>query len=288
MENISYFFRNSKPFSQLIGLFFFTLLGIILAGGVSLLIPLGTGNVRIDLLAQGLAALLTFLLPAIIFTVCYKSSCGEYLHIPICGRQWVLALVGVVVLVLWIPANDWISYWNEGWTFGSQEEFLRSHFSSNNSVSQLLSQCTIGDLILQLLVVALITAVCEEFFFRGVLQQILSEWFGNFHVAIAVTALIFALAHGNLYGIVPLFTFGLIFGYMYRLSGTIWVTVCAHFFNNAVFVLMYFFYHRGMLFTSPEEPLLIPWLKTLFCALAAVILFVIYFVKNGSSATQKS
>lgn len=286
METLSYFFRNSKPFSQLIGLFFFTLLGFVLTGGISMLLPSG-GNVTKELINQGLCTILTFFLPAVLFTVCYKESCCEHLHLAIHSRQWILTIVAIVVLILWIPANDWLSYWNDGWSFGPQNEFMRSHFGSGDSVAHLLSQSSWGDLLLQLLVVALVTAISEEFFFRGVLQQIFCEWFGSSHVAIAVTALLFGLAHGNVYAIVPLFIFGLIFGYMYRLSGTIWVTVCAHFFNNAAFVLMYFMYHRGVLDSSPGNPLMVPWLTTLLCTLAAAILFAVYFVKNASLDSQE-
>lgn len=275
------------------GLFFLFLLGFILASGLQILLPVGYDTpsaIRLNLLVQCLGQLLTFFLPSVLFVLLYKGSIGPYLQLDFHGRKWLLAGVAMVIFLLLVPVNDWITWWNDRWNLGSLEaEMRRLSDASKLAIAQMLSLTSVGDLLLQLFVVALVPAVCEELFFRGAMQQIFRQWFGNVHIAIFVTAILFTLAHGDLYGLVPRFVLGLLLGYMFYLSGSLLVNICAHFFNNALIVILYYLYHKGVLATSPEVPLQLPWLTTLLCTLAAVALFALYFIskdkKNNSKKT---
>ena len=268
-------------------------MGFILATGLQMLMFVGNDSpsaIRLSLLGQGLSQLLIFFLPAVLFVLLYKGSVAHYLHLDFHGHKWLLAGVAMVVFLLLVPINDWITWWNDQWDLGSLEaEMRRLSDASKLAIAQMLSLTSVGDLLLQLFVVALIPAVCEELFFRGALQQILRRWFGNMHVAVIVTAILFSLAHGDLYGLVPRFVLGLILGYLFFLSGSMLVNVCAHFCNNALIVILYYLYHQGVLATSPDTPLLMPWLTTLLCTLAAVALFILYFSKNDKNThSQKT
>ena len=291
MKTISLFFRDTKPFPQLVGLFFLFLLGFILATGIQMLLPVGYDSpaaIRLGLILQSVAQLLLFCLPAVLFVALYKGRMAPYLRLDFSGRKWLLAGVAMVIFLLLVPINDWITWWNDQWNLGPLEDTMRKMSdTSKHTIEKMLSLTSFGDLLLQLFVIALVPAVCEELFFRGALQQTISQWFGNTHGAIVATALIFSLAHGDLYGLVPRFVLGLLLGYLFCLSGSILVNVCAHFFNNALVVLLYFFYHKGVLASSPDSPLSVPWFTTLLCTLAAVVLFGLYFVKKGKNSTSK-
>lgn len=284
MKNLSIFFRDTKPFAQLVGLAFLFLIGFILATGLQVLFPTDFSSpamIRQALATQGVAQLLIFLMPAVLFALLYQGNLKSFLQLNFQGRKWFLALVAMVLFLLLVPANDWITWWNDHWDLGSLEtEMRRLTNASKEAIEKMLTLTSFGDLLLQLLVVALVPAVCEEFFFRGAVQQIFRRWFGNMHVAVIVTAILFSLAHGDLYGLVPRFVLGLILGYLFFLSGSMLVNVCAHFCNNALIVVLYYLYHQGVLATSPDTPLLMPWLTTLLCTLAAVALFILYFSKN--------
>ena len=273
------------------GLFFLFLIGFILAAGLQTLLPGGYDSpaaIRLSLIVQCVAQLLLFFLPAVLFVVLYKGSAASYLHLDFRGSKWLFAGVAMVLFLLLVPINDWITWWNDRWNLGSFEEYMRTlSDASKTAVEKMLSLTTVGDLLLQLFVVALIPAVCEELFFRGALQQIFRQWFGNAHVAIVVTALVFSLAHGDLYGLVPRFVLGLLLGYLFYLSGSLLVNISAHFFNNALIVVLYHLYNKGVLLSSPDTPLLMPWLTTLLCTLAAVALFFLYFVSKDKKTPQK-
>ena len=292
MNNLSLFFRDSKPISQLLGLFFLLLLGFILSMGLQLLSPAdfdSPAGIRMSLLLQCLSQLLVFFTPAVLFVILFKGDTCQYLQLDFHGSKWGLALVAMVIFFLLTPVNDWLTWWNEQWDFGSMEETLRRlSDTSKEAVVKMLSLTSVGDLLLQLFVVALIPAVCEELFFRGALQQIFHQCFGNKHVAIFVTALVFTLAHGDMYGLVPRFVLGLLLGYLFVLSGSIIVNICAHFFNNAIVVVLFFLYHKGVIAFDPSMPLGATWLTTLLCTLAAAALFGLYFIGKGPKRLSKN
>lgn len=98
---------------------------------------------------------------------------------------------------------------------------------------------TILELLTQIIVIALIPAVCEEFFFRGVIFRVF-EGLG-LKMAILVSALYFTLFHFDIRNFMgPLFLGILIAWYCYR-TGSIFAAVLAHFTNNFIAVLISWF-----------------------------------------------
>jgi len=292
VKNPSIFFKDSKPFTQLVGLCLLMLFGFILVVALQMVVSVppisDAASIRFNLLWQGISQLLIFLLPMLVFAWLFQGSPSRYFCVDLHGRKWFLGLVAVVILLVWMPIIDWLTYWNEQWNLGSMEEPMRQMSQKSETLTQhLLSLTSPGDFLLQLLVVALIPAVCEELFFRGGLQQILHRWFGNIHVAVVVTALIFSLSHGDLYGIVPRFVLGLMLGYFFAYSGSIVVNICAHFFNNAMVVVLYYLYHRQMVFIDPSEPLFFSWTTTIISGLSGLMLFIVYFTKILQKETPK-
>ncbi len=79
----------------------------------------------------------------------------------------------------------------------------------------------------------LIVPFAEELFFRGYVFQAMSERKGLIR-GLAYSSLIFGAAHGNLSALLPLTAGAMVLALAYRRSGTLWTTVVAHAFNNAV------------------------------------------------------
>ena len=283
---VSYFFKNTKPFGRLVGVLFIYVacifLTVPLASLTGLIHPAeDVDAARLELLSEGLAQLVVFLLSAILFVTLFCEHPREALGLRLQGRYWLLGLVGAVIIILLIPATDWLSVWNEKWTFGSQEETMRATaMEMKDKMLWLLSPTSAGDLLLQVFVMALVPAVCEELFFRGALQPTLQAVFRNSHVGILFTAIVFSLAHGDMYGFLPRLLLGLLLGYLYWGTGSLVVNVCAHFVNNMVVVVACHFYNTGVFALNPFEPIGLPWALTAGCSLGAILLFYLYFVKN--------
>lgn len=81
--------------------------------------------------------------------------------------------------------------------------------------------------------VALVPAVCEELLFRGLVQGALGQVVGGLRAAV-LAGIIFGLYHLNPFSLVPLVVLGVYFGYLVYRSGSITVSISAHFFNNFI------------------------------------------------------
>jgi len=86
--------------------------------------------------------------------------------------------------------------------------------------------------VLAVLNAVVIAAVCEEALFRGFLLRGLKRVIGG-DAAIIVSAALFALGHDSYLALLPIFSFGLILGYVYDRTGSLWVPIGFHAAFNA-------------------------------------------------------
>lgn len=106
---------------------------------------------------------------------------------------------------------------------------------------QLTNTLLAGDglmnILANLLVIAAVAGITEEFLFRGALQRIIGKWTSNHHIVIWTAAIIFSAFHMQFYGFLPRMLLGAYFGYLLYWSRNIWIPVFAHFVNNAFAVI---------------------------------------------------
>ena len=99
-------------------------------------------------------------------------------------------------------------------------------------------------MLFNIFLIAFIPAMGEELFFRGALQGALRDWKG-IKTAIWITAIVFSAIHLQFYGFVPRMLLGAFFGYLIFWSNSIWPAVLAHFVNNVMAVIFYYFKYNG-------------------------------------------
>ena len=130
--------------------------------------------------------------------------------------------------------------------------------------------------------IAILPAIGEEFLFRGVLQKLFCRLFKSDHLAIWLTAFIFSFFHFQFFGFVPRLILGLIFGYLFYWSGTLWLPVVAHFINNAVPTIQAYIEGYDAFSSAPDSSLLqqVIWLPI---PLLVSILILSYFHKKRVS-----
>lgn len=85
---------------------------------------------------------------------------------------------------------------------------------------------------------ALLPALAEELFFRFVLTRALAPC--GERQAILLSALLFALAHGNLFALPHTLLAGLALGLAAALTKSVWVSIAIHFANNLINVALFF------------------------------------------------
>lgn len=221
---------------------------------------------------QGISQLLVFLLPALLFVRFFHPG-ERYLPYPCRGPQWLHIGIGILLLLTLTPSIEVIGLWNDGWHFGGRWSAVESALRHITEQAEALTQQMLlmphwTELIWVLLVVALIPAVCEEMLFRGILQQSLFRRWGNIHVSIWITALIFSIFHGDLFAFMPRLVLGGLLGYLFAYSGSLTVNTAVHFLNNAIIVVHYYLYQHDVLHYSPDDPIGFA-LPTVLCSVAA-------------------
>jgi membrane protease YdiL (CAAX protease family) len=147
------------------------------------------------------------------------------LKLPIIIITLLLFFAAMPILNESIKLNDYL---------GLDKLDLQAEESSYNvllTTYSLVVDSNINHQIIIILCMALIPAMGEELFFRGVLQKILSEKI-DFHVAILVASLLFSLFHFELVAFFYRFLFGVILGYLYYYTKNIFPSILLHFINN--------------------------------------------------------
>lgn len=200
-------------------------------------------NSRNALLAfQALAGSIgTFLMPALLFPKAIGKYAPSYIKIAQPFKAYYL-LFAPLLIIISMPMISWISEMNQAIKFpASMADFELSIRNMEDQAKKLTEIMVItnspAQFFLNLLVIALLPAIAEEFFFRGVLQNFARQCFYNPHIAIWFTAIVFSGIHGQFYGFIPRVVLGALFGYLYLYSGNIWVVVIAHFVNNGLALL---------------------------------------------------
>lgn len=257
---------------------------------IPLFLP-GLDNIStlVMMVVQALTQVLSFVVPVLLMVyIYYRGQQREFLRCDFTGRKWLLGLVGMIIMVLMVPVNDWLTVWNSGWNLGAMGEIMRSiQDVTEGLVEDMLSGTSVGRLLANLLVVALVPAVCEELFFRGGIQNLLVRWISGdgrrgwgVHVGIWLSAIIFSLGHGEIFSFMPRVLMGAVLGYLYVYSGSLLPNMLAHFANNALVVVLYWLSSRGVVDIDPNAPLQFGVLLTVCCTLAAVALFYVTFTKK--------
>jgi membrane protease YdiL (CAAX protease family) len=100
----------------------------------------------------------------------------------------------------------------------------------------------IWQLLLSIFIMAFLPALCEETLFRGGLQNFLTRSAGKPWIAIVVVSIIFSLSHFSYYGFLSRMFLGIVLGLLYYYSGRLWISVAAHFLNNALAISMLYIY----------------------------------------------
>lgn len=197
-----------------------------------------TAALRISTVLQNL---ILFMAPAVITAMLSTKLPADFLQLSKMPTMKQVTLT-TMLLILSIPTMNFIVYCNEAFVFPASlsgiEEWLKAmEQTSREQITILLGEPTPMNLIMSILIVGILTGLCEELFFRGALQNIFRTSPMSIHIAIWVTAIIFSALHFQFYGFVPRMLLGAFFGYLAVWSGSLWLPVFAHALNNSMVVI---------------------------------------------------
>jgi uncharacterized protein len=224
-----------------------------------------------------------FVIPSFLFALLFSDNVLGFLGLK--KTPGMFSVIPVVLLMyMLLPAIHELLRINQMMTFpeflSGVENWMRmAEIRAEQLTLAFLKTETLRGLFVNLIIVAVLASICEELLFRPVLINLLKSWIGNVHVAVILSALIFSAFHLQFFSFLPRFLLGLIFGYLFVWSGSVWLPMLAHFINNASAVLVYFMVDRGAIeipaneFGSVENPALLV-ISILLSATLLVFIFI--------------
>lgn len=136
---------------------------------------------------------------------------------------------------------------------------------------------------LKLVTLCIVPAVCEEIYFRGFFQTSLEAHWGSAW-ALAVTSVVFAAMHGNVYYFHLYVLLGLLFGWIFLLTRTLWAPIACHLVNNCWTFLCH---ALGFEIPLPDAPVAVNALIALGAASLFIAFAFLLRKKSGALACRE-
>lgn len=297
-------FQNKNYFVQ----FFLLLLFII--GGTIVLTALGQliatllfdgeitdifSSVNTIRIVQTFSSIGTFLVPSLLFSYFSKNTFFTFSAANKLPPLFPIILVLLLSFFL-LPIVYSLAYWNEmiqlpAFLHHAETWMKQMEEKSNEVISLLANDSRISILLLNILLIALVPALCEEFLFRGTLQPFINKLVKNHHIAIWITAFIFSAIHLQFYGFIPRMLLGAYLGYLWVWSGSLWLPIIAHFLHNSSSLIFNYIDFKNNLnfdnLTPADIPGYIPIMIT-STILISVGLFIIWKRRNKKNAVSQT
>jgi len=229
-----------------------------------------------------------FLLPSLLLALLFSKYQGEYL--PIKAKiTFTQAILTIFVMIAAVPVINVLLVWNQEMQLPSFLSGIESWMKdSEEQLAQLtdafLRMDDYPDLFYNLLIIAVLPALGEEFLFRGIIQKLFTSLTRNVHWAILLSAVIFSAIHMQFYGFIPRMMLGVLFGYLLVWTGSMWAPVVAHFINNSGAVILSFISQRYKLpfdqdtIGTTRDDLFMALFALLFLSIA---IYLIYRTSTG-------
>ena len=191
--------------------------------------------------AQILYSISLFLLPPVAISLFYTKKTSSFFGLNKSAST--INYLNVFFLIFAaLPIVNFLAAFNGGLhlpeSMASIEEIWRKAEDSSKALGmKLLSVDTTQLLFVNLFMMAVLPAVGEEIFFRGLFQKHLIEWTKNIHLGIFIAAFLFSAFHFQFFTFIPRLFLGIVLGYLFVWSKSLWLPIFAHFVNNAMAVI---------------------------------------------------
>jgi len=238
-------------------------------------------NLNIIKYFQALQTIALFILPAFAIAYFFKKENDDYLSLSVFPSLSVMFFVFITIVVS-LPAVNVLIEFNQNMKFPESLSGIESWMKASEEQAQkiteaLVSSKEIQGLLLNIFILAILPALGEELLFRGVFQKLFIKITKNHHWGIFITAFIFSAMHFQFYGFLPRLLLGVYLGYLLVWSKSIWLPIVAHFINNAMAVIFYFFFMNSEEKFNPDSFGTENYLVSIFSVF--MIAFLIYFTR---------
>lgn len=256
---------------------------IIFQGSGSLNAPDLMTNIHFVRIMQIFNQIGIFIIPPFLYSIL-----TEYRPLPSLGFsriKYYHLFISLMIIIVMSPLVGQLMEWNEAMSFPeglkNVEEWMRDKENqAGEMVEWMLTYTDPYSFSINIFMIVFLPALGEELLFRAVLIRYLRSIFKNIHVAVWISAIIFSAFHFQFFGFLPRMFLGLVFGYLFVWSGSIWLPILAHFINNGTVVVISWLNAKNIItqsaeeFGSVESPLL------LFTSIILTSLFAFWFYQS--------
>ncbi len=287
-------FADKSLFQQLLLLFFlafmgtlfFTAIGLAIAAGIydisteeafSIISNLNSSAGRESFkIIQGFSTIGTFLVPAILGAHLLSHQPERFMGLDRFPQPAYLFIILLILAGYGLGAASDVLY-RISESFPWPDDLIASFESSQQIMTEqyqaLLQMANPVEFMQVFLLMAILPAVGEEALFRGTLQPLLQRYMSP-HLAIWLTAFMFALLHLQYLSFLSIFVLGAVLGYLRYWTNSIWLPTLLHLVNNGAIVIAVYFldmdYAENL---SGTESL--SWIEsTVLIAISAVCLLI--------------
>lgn len=238
-----------KLFVLLVFITAYILLNVLGGGGDENLNLDNQGMITFLKVLQAAAVIVVFIVPSILFSTLWTKQKIHYLGITR-STSFKIFLIGGLGMLLAMPFINWMASVNQLMKLPDFLSGVELWMKNSEQKAAVLTEAftkgtSMGDLALNLFVIAFMAALSEEIFFRGMLQKVLLEYFKNKHVAVWIGAALFSAIHIQFYGFIPRMIMGAYLGYLFLWSGSLFPSILAHFLNNGMAVFLAWMVNRN-------------------------------------------
>lgn len=225
-----------------------------------------------------------FIVPSLVLAWLFHGHVAEYLLLN--KKSASPSVLMVVALVFFsLPFVNFIAGWNSRMQFPASLENLEVWMKNAEERATALLEVflkvdSIGGLLFNLFMIAVLAGIGEELLFRGVIQRIFTSWTRSHHWGVWISAILFSALHMQFYGFVPRMLLGVMFGYLLVWSGSMWLPVIAHIFFNAISVIGMHMIDKGLLAPEFEDIGASPGSYYLAAISLALVLLLLLLIRN--------
>ena len=164
------------------------------------------------------------------------------------GSFFILLSFPVAQLLYWLnrqlPLPPWATQMEE---------------TTQRTLESLLVMNSPGELLFNLMVIAVVPAIGEELVFRGIVQQRLSHFLPKAWQAIWLSALLFSLFHLQFAGFLPRLLLGAVLGYLFYWTQNLWIPIIAHLLINGLQLIVTYIYAGSLNDLTNAESIFSYW-----------------------------
>ncbi len=179
-------------------------------------------------------------------------------------------LIAVLLMPVAAPMVLWLYQFNQSLPIPESLRGIESQ--AEDLLKALMQMDTPAAFLFNLLLIAVVPAVGEEWVFRGVVQQQLLRVMNMPWKAILVAAFIFSFIHLQFEGFLPRLFLGGLLGWLFWRTQNFWVPVAAHFANNGMQVAGQYLFQQQISQVDLEKDHHIPLYAAAVSLAAALLL----------------